>query len=79
MRRILSTLGIPCVDASTIICALVVIPIVLVGTAKREEVVALEHGDIVAQHLIVSIPETVARVLRVHIVGPEIIHLPEPG
>jgi hypothetical protein len=52
-----------------------VVPIVLIGTAKLEQVVAFQHGNIIAKQLIVSIPETVAGLLRVHVVRAEILSL----
>ena len=52
-----------------------VVPIVLIGTAKLEQVVAFQRGKIIANHLIVPIPETLADLLIVHVKGAEVLGL----
>ena len=44
-----------------------VIPIVLIGAAKLEQVVAFQHGNVVTNHVVVSIPEAAANVLVVDV------------
>ena len=46
------------VDGAAAVVALMAVPIVLISAAKLEQVVAFQHGKIVAQHLIVPVPET---------------------
>ena len=61
------------VDEAATIVALMPVPVALIHGAKLEQVVAVQHGKIVAQHLIVPIPETGADLLIVHVVGSEIL------
>ena len=51
------------------------VEVVLIGTAKLKEVIAFQHGNIVAEHVIFSIPETGTGLLRVHVIGAEILSL----
>ena len=64
------------VDCAAAVVALMVVPIVLIGTAKLEQVVAFQHGNVVTKHLVVPIPETAADLLVVHVKGAEILSLP---
>src|ERR1019366_5960687 len=50
-----------------------VVPIVLIRTAKLEQMVALQHGEVVTKHLIVPIPETPADLLIVNVERAEIL------
>ncbi len=50
-----------------------VVPIVLIGTAKLEQVVAFQHRNVVAKHLIVPIPEAAADLLIVHVEGAKFL------
>ncbi len=44
------------------------VEIVLVGATEGEEVIALQHGDVVSVEIILAIPEARADGLRVHVV-----------
>ena len=48
-------------------CAMI-IEVTPVRTAKAEQVVAPEHGQVVANRLVLAIPEALADVLRVYVV-----------
>jgi hypothetical protein len=50
-----------------------VVPVVLIGAAKLEQVVAFQCGNIIAQHLVVPVPETVAGLLRVYVVRSQVL------
>ncbi len=63
------------VDGTAAIVALMPVPIVLISTAQLEQVVAFQHGKIVAQHLIVPVPETGADLLVVRVERTEILSL----
>src|SRR5271154_3866995 len=49
------------------------VPVVLIGTAKLEQVVASQARNVVAQHLIVPVPITGTGLLGVYVVGAEIV------
>ena len=59
------------VDAAAIVATLVVVPVALVGAAELEEVIALQHAHVIANHVVLTIPETGAGVLRVDVVRAE--------
>src|SRR5208282_3646599 len=61
------------VDSAAIIGALMVVPVVLVRTAKLKQVVAFQHGNIIANHLIVPIPDAIAGLLRVYVVRSKVL------
>ena len=52
-----------------------VVEIVLIGTAKLEQVVAFQHGKVVAEHLIVPIPEAAADIDIVRVKRGEVLGL----
>ena len=56
------------VDAVAVVVAQVVVVVALVLTAELDQVVALDLGDIVREHLVLAVPEALAHVLRVHVV-----------
>jgi len=53
------------VDAAAIVRALMEVEVVLVLTAELEQMVALEQGQIVAQEVVMAVPETGTDVLRI--------------
>src|SRR5208282_6890801 len=57
------------VDAAAVIGALVIIPVALIDAAKLEQVVAVKNRDVVAKIIVVTIPETRADLLCVHVIG----------
>ena len=59
------------VDAAAVVGALVPIIVALIGAAESEEVIALQHSDVVAEEVIVAIPEPRANVLSVDVVRSE--------
>ena len=59
------------VDAAAVVRALVPVLVALIGATEGEEVVALQHRDVVAKEVILTIPETGADILGVHVVRSE--------
>ncbi len=51
------------------------VPVVLIGTAKLQQVVTFQVGNVVAHHLVVPIPITGAGILGVYVVRTEIASL----
>src|SRR5580704_16123649 len=45
-----------------------VIVIVLIGAAEREQVVAMQRGNVVLDHFVLTIPEPLPDALRIHVI-----------
>ncbi len=50
-------------NADAVIVAQVVIEVALIHAAELEQVVALDHGQVVAEHFVLAVPEALPRVL----------------
>ena len=61
------------VDPATVIGALMPVEVVLIATAKLEQVVPFQHADIVTKHLVMAIPKACPRLLRIHVVGAQVL------
>ena len=57
------------VDTDAVVVAPVQIVVALIGAAKLEQVVAMQMAHAVAQEVVVTIPEALADVLRIDVVG----------
>ena len=57
------------IDRASVIRARVPIEVVLVQNTKLKQVITLHPTYIVAQHLVLTIPETLTRALVVNVVG----------
>ena len=49
------------------------VEVVLIGAAELEQVITFQHGNIIAEHMIFSIPKTGTGLLRVYVIGAEIL------
>ena len=47
------------------------VEVVLIRATELEQVVALQHAHIIAEHVVFSIPEAGTRLLRIHVVGSQ--------
>src|SRR5206468_7971597 len=56
------------VHAGAVISARVIVEIALPRSAETENVITLHHRQIVAQQLVLAIPEALANALRIHVV-----------
>ncbi len=56
------------VDAAAVIGALVEVEVVLILTAKLNEVVPLQLGDVIAKEVVMAVPETGSDVLGIDVV-----------
>ena len=56
------------IDRAAIVGAVMVVEILLDLPTKLEQVIALDPGQVVAQHLVLAVPNPLARVLVVYVV-----------
>src|SRR5580704_3768290 len=52
-----------------------VVPIMLIGAAEREQMVALQQGKIVAEHVVMPVPEAPADLLVVYVKRAKVLSL----
>ena len=50
---------------------LVPVPVALISAAESEKVIALQHGDVVAEVIVVAVPEAGSDALRIYVVWNE--------
>src|SRR5215469_2090370 len=60
--------GRPEVDSATVVGALVLVVVALIGAAELEQVVAVQLGEVIAEHIVDAVPVARAHTLRVHVV-----------
>ena len=57
------------IDRAAVIRAGVVVEVVLHLAAELEQMISLDPGHVISKHLVLSVPDTLARALIIHIVG----------